>query len=124
MPNIVSKYAVPGLEYRLEKLGTDNKPFLVAITAGQQNGKTLIFHFKIGERYYEHFASILPEKLEVSEKSMTFLNRSESDPARPKMNKGLYLTFNITVHHCQNKYISFSVITDFLIPKMCSQINM
>ena len=48
MPNILSKYAVPGLEYRLETLRTDTKPFLVAITAGQQNGKTLIFHFKIG----------------------------------------------------------------------------
>ena len=54
MPNILSKYVVPGLEYRLETLGTDTKPFLVAITAGQRNGKTIVFHFKIRDTYYEY----------------------------------------------------------------------
>ena len=29
MPNILSKYVVPGLEYRLEKIGTNDKTFLV-----------------------------------------------------------------------------------------------
>ena len=55
MPNILSKYVVPGLEYRLEEVGADKNPFLVARTAGAQNGKTLIIHFKIGDKYYEYF---------------------------------------------------------------------
>ena len=55
MPNIIFKYKVPGLEYHLEERGTKNKPFLVAITSGKKNGKTLVFHVKIGDSYHELF---------------------------------------------------------------------
>ena len=44
MPNIHSKYQVQGLEVRLEKIGTKNKPFLYAITSGQQNQMHSIVH--------------------------------------------------------------------------------
>ena len=53
MPNILSKYKVPGLEIRQENIGTKNKPFLYAITSGNQNGKSLIFHVKIIDKFHE-----------------------------------------------------------------------
>ena len=79
MPNILSKYAVPGLEYRLETLRTDTKPFLVAITAGQQNGKTLVFHFKIRDKYYEYVLR------KVNATSCNFACREKSCPGTIKM---------------------------------------
>ena len=57
MPGSLSKiakngYKVKGLEIRNEKVGTLNKPHLFAISSGQRNEKSLIFHFKIGNEYH------------------------------------------------------------------------
>ena len=51
MPNVLSEYTIPGLPIRLENVGTKNKPFFYAITAGERNEKSLIFHVKINDKY-------------------------------------------------------------------------
>ena len=79
MPNIHSKYQVPGLEVRLENIGTKNKPFLYAITSGQQNGKTLIFHVKIGETFHELFLD------KVNASNCNFSCSIKGCPAKHKM---------------------------------------
>ena len=87
MPNILSKYVVPGLEYRLEKVGTNDKPFLVAITTCQKNEKTLIFHFKIADKYYEYFLC------KVNASSCNFMCREKT------IRKGPFSPFKTTVHN-------------------------
>ena len=53
MPLPLFKYTVPGLLIRNDDVGCLDKPHLFAISSGKFNQKSLIFHFKIGNKYYD-----------------------------------------------------------------------
>ena len=60
-------YTIPNLENQGKNVGTINLPYLYQITSGQQQGKSLIFHFQIGKKYFRyHLKNLSSEKLNLA----------------------------------------------------------
>ena len=49
----MAPYEVPNPADRLKERGTWDKPHLYRITAGQNNGNSLIFHLQVGLQFYQ-----------------------------------------------------------------------